>query len=97
MPNGLTLNPELNNNRYFRDLIYRRPDVVRSLVKNAPGTTANDPFCHLLSFTVNSSLDVPGTEFSTMDVPGNIFGTSYEYLGNTESSDEKSYIFIRIS
>lgn len=86
--NGLTLNPELNNNRYFRDLIYRRPDVVRSLVKNAPGTTANDPFCHLLSFTVNSSLDVPGTEFSTMDVPGNIFGTSYEYLGNTESSDE---------
>ena len=51
--NGLGLNPELNNNRYFRDLIYRRPDVVRSLVKDAPGSRIGDPFCHLLSRNSN--------------------------------------------
>lgn len=84
--NGLKLNPELDDNRYFRDLIYRRPNVVRSLVKDAPGNNG-DPFCHLLSFTVNSSLDVPGSEFTTMDTSSTVFGTSYEYLGNTEASD----------
>ena len=86
--NGLSLNPELNNNRYFRDLIYRHPDVVRSLTKNAPGSRSGDPFCHLLSFTVNSSLDIPSSEFTTMDLPATMLGTSYEYLGNAEASDE---------
>ena len=85
--NGLTLNPQLNNNAYFRDLIERYPDVVKEL-QNSAGSNNKDPFSHLLSFTVNSNLDLPGSDASTLDTSNTIFGTNLEYLKDAEISDE---------
>lgn len=82
----MILNPELASNDYFIDLVRRYPEVVRELQKSAPGN--NGSFGHLLSFCVNSSLDLPGIEAGTMDGPANMFGTSIEYLGDAEDSDK---------
>jgi len=89
--NNLTLNPQLDNNSYFRELITSHPNVIRQLQRSAPGTdnfSTVDPFCHLLSFSVNSYLEMPGSEASTLDNPSTIFGTSYEYLKDAEEADE---------
>lgn len=85
--NGLTLNPQLDTNAYFRDLITRYPDVVKEL-QNSAGSNNKDPFSHLLSFTVNSNLDLPGSEASTIDTGNTIFGTNLEYLKDSEVADE---------
>lgn len=81
----MSLNPELSNNDFFIDLVNLYPDVVRELQLSASGN--NGPFGHLLSFTVNNSLDLPGIEASVIDNSSNMFGASIEYLGNAESSD----------
>ena len=89
--NNLRLNPQLDNNPYFRELITSHPDVIRQLQKSAPvqsGMIANDPFCHLLSFSVNSYLELPGSEATTLDNSSTVFGTSYEYLKDAEEADE---------
>lgn len=86
--NGLKLNPQLNNNSYFCDLIDRYPDVIRELQDGLDKSSSSDHFSHLLSFSVNSSLDLPSSEASTLDNPSTIFGTSYEYLKDSEASDE---------
>ena len=87
----LILNPQLYNNSYFRELITSHPGVIRELQKSAPcidGGESIDPFCHLLSFSVNSYLEMPGSEASTLDNPSTVFGTSYEYLKDAEEADE---------
>lgn len=83
----LKLNPQLDNSRYFADLLQRYPKVVKELQYSAPGNNG-DPFCHCLSFTVSSNLDIPSFDASTLDTPMTIFGTSYEYLKDGEASDE---------
>lgn len=88
---GLILNPQLYGNPYFRELITSHPGVVRELQKSAPyldGGESIDPFCHLLSFSVSSYLEMPGSEASTLDNPSTVFGTSYEYLKDAEEADE---------
>ena len=88
---GLILNPQLDNNSYFRELITSHPNVVRELQNSAPtsnNSASVDPFCHLLSFSVNSYLEMPGSEASTLDNPSTVFGTSYEYLKDAEEADE---------
>lgn len=85
---GLKLNPQLNNNAYFVDLIDRYPDVIKELQDGINKGSTADHFSHLLSFSVNSGLDIPGQEASTLDNPSTIFGTNYEYLKDSESSDE---------
>ena len=87
--NGLILNPQLSGNSYFVDLIGRYPNVVKELQSSAISNGAIlSPFGHLLSFSVNSYLELPGSEASTLDNPATIFGTSYEYLKDSEESDE---------
>ena len=85
---GLILNPQLNGNAYFNDLIRRYPDVIRELQDGLDKSSSADHFSHLLSFSVNSGLDIPGAEASTLDNPATMFGTSYEYLKDSEASDE---------
>ena len=89
--NGLRLNPQLDENSYFRELITSHPNVIRELQNSAPsfnGKSSISPFCNLLSFSVNSYLEMPGSEASTLDNPATVFGTSYEYLKDAEEADE---------
>lgn len=85
---GMVLNPELEDRDYFYDLIELYPDVVRELQLSAPGNGSKDPFSRLLSFTVNSGLSMPGVDTSSIDGPSTVYGTSIEYMGNSESSNE---------
>lgn len=83
--NGLTLNPQLQDNPYFVWLISKRPEVAKQLQYSL---NKADPFCNLLSFTVNNSLDLPSVDSSTLDTPNTIFGSNIEYLKDSETSDE---------
>ena len=83
--NGLTLNPQLQDNPYFVWLISKRPEVAKQLQFSL---NKSDPFCNLLSFTVNNSLDLPSVDSSTLDTPNTIFGSNIEYLKDSETSDE---------
>lgn len=87
--NGLVLNPQLTNNPYFRDLIDTHPDVIKELQYSV---SSNDPFGHLLSFSVSSSLPLDSSTAKTMDNPSTVFGTTYNYLQDSEASDE-AYTF----
>lgn len=92
--NGLTLNPQLGNSAYFQSLIWSHPNVVQELQSSAIRTDGkslvdqNDPFCHLLSSTVNSYLDMPSGEASTLDNSSTMLGATYDYLKDAENSDE---------
>lgn len=83
----MVINPELSHDPYFVDLVNYYPDIVRELQKSAAGNT-DKMFSHLMSFCVNNSLDLPGIESTTIDTPATIYGTSIEYPGNAEASDE---------
>lgn len=83
---GLKLNPQLDNNPYFRDLIDTHPNVVKEL--QASATLDNDPFGHLLSFSVSSSLQLDSSNSRTLDNPATMYGTSYNYLLDSAGSDE---------
>lgn len=83
----MVINPELEYNHYFVDLVNYYPDVVRELQKSAAGN-ADKNFSHLMSFCVNNSLDLPGIESTTIDTPATVYGTSIQYPGNAEASDE---------
>lgn len=85
---GMEINPELEDRDYFMDLVELYPDVVRELQLSAPGNGSKDPFSRLLSFTVNSNLSMPGVDVSSIDGPSTVYGTSIEYMGNSESSNE---------
>lgn len=81
---GLMLNPELQNNFYLTDFVKKYPNVAKQLQYSVSN---GNPFANLLSFGVNSNLEIPGSEATTMDTPHNIFGVGYEYLGDSLSSD----------
>lgn len=83
---GLTLNPQLTDRTYFTSLLNTNPNVIKELQKSA--SSSIDPFCHLLSFSVNSSLSLDSSNAQTMDNPATIYGTSYKYLQDSEASDE---------
>ena len=84
--NGMRLNPQLDNNAYFNDLIDRYPDVIKELQFSICGS--NDPFSHLLSTSVSSNLALPSSSSSTLETGSTMFGTHYEYLKDSESTDE---------
>ncbi len=86
--NGKTgnLNSELQYEPFFIELLARYPKVIEQL--QASADKSNNPFCLLLSNNVASNLDVPGMQATTIDNPTNIYGTSYEYIGSSEASDD---------
>lgn len=86
--NGMTLNPQLDGNAYFMDLIDRHPQVINELQYSASTNINNDPFSHLLSFSVTSNLDLPSSESTTIETASTMFGTHLEYLKDSEASDE---------
>lgn len=82
---GLRLNPQLDNMPYFRDLIDTHPNVVKELQYSI---SSDDPFGHLLSFTVNSSLQLDSSNARTIDNPSTINGVSYNYMVDSVGSDQ---------
>ena len=82
----LYLNPQLDSRPYFKNLIDTHPEVIKELQY---GLNTNDPFSHLLSFSCSGYLDLPSSESDTIDNSATVFGTSYEYLKDSEKSDEQ--------
>jgi len=86
--NGLQMNPQLVNNPYFKDLIDTHPDVIKELQYSI--CSDNNPFGHILSFSVSNSLSLGDVTIETLDnTPATTFGTSYKYLRDGEASDEQ--------
>lgn len=83
---GLRLNPQLDNYPYFRDLIDTHPNVIKELQVSATGN--NDPFGHLLSFAVSSSLQLDSSNARTLDTPSTMYGSTYNYLMDSAGSDQ---------
>ena len=84
---NITLNPQLGSNMYFHDLIRTHPKLIGELQYSSE-EGSSDPFCHLLSFYVKSNLPLDSSTARTMDNPATIFGTNYNYLQDSEASDE---------
>lgn len=82
---GLVLNPQLDNTPYFRDLIDSHPKVIKELQYSV---SSGDPFGHLLSFAVNSSLQLDSSNARTIDNPSTINGVSYNYMVDSVGSDQ---------
>lgn len=87
----LVINPQLQNNGFFTELINRYPSVVRQLQKSSVKVkdTNYTPFMNILSNAVKNTLDLPDIESTLIDTAATAFGTSIEYRGDGFSSDEK--------
>ena len=86
--NGLYMNPQLDNNQYFMDLIDKHPQIVYELQDGLSSGGSADHFSHLLSSAVSSNLSLPGSEATTMTTGSTMFGTHLEYLKDSEAPDE---------
>lgn len=82
------LNKQLVDSAFFQDLYLRYPDVIKQLQRCAISEPTKYPFANLLSFSVNSSLDLPGVTSQNIDTPQTIYGNNYEYRGSGEASDD---------
>lgn len=85
MPGELVINPQLQSNGYFLRLLETNPDVISQLQYSV---SDDNPFACLLSFYVNSFLSLDSSTSKTMETPATIFGTNYNYLQDSEDSDE---------
>lgn len=87
-----SLNPELSNEPFFMELFERYYYLIPYLQLSCPNfnndfTSAN-PFIPLLTNTVRNNMDMPDISSTNIDNATNIYGTSYEYRGSGESSDD---------
>ena len=80
------LNSEIKNIPFFTELKAKYPDIIYQLQSSAD--PYNNPFCLLLTNMVNSNLDMPSLQSTSIDTATNVFGTSYEYRGSSEASDD---------
>lgn len=80
------LNPELENNSYFVELLERYPYVIEWLQASA----SYDPCPFIIPFTAacKNNMDLTNIDAVEIDNPINIFGTSYTYRGTGEASDD---------
>lgn len=83
---GTSLNPELSNSPFFKELYRNYPEIIYSLQSSADPT--RNPLCLLLTNTLKGNLEVPSITSTTIDTPTNAYGTSYEYRGSSEASDD---------
>lgn len=85
--NGEELNSQLSSSAFFNSFI-KRYDRVAQQLQYSCNMGKHQPFATLLSYGVNSNLDLPNIQASLMDNPSTIYGTSYEYRMDGESSNE---------
>lgn len=87
-PRTNILNPELEHQPYFKELIQRYPDVISQLqLSNGIGDAG--PFMTVLSNSVKNTLEIPDISSDIIDTPATIYGTSYNYRSWGYKSDEK--------
>lgn len=86
----MVLNPQLQENPYFMNLLLTHPNVIQELQFSAGNKLRKnrDPFIHSLSFGVISNLPLDSVSMETLDNPSTVFGTSYKYVRDSEASDE---------
>ena len=92
-PNTMTLNPVLQGDPFFVDLLNRYPAVINQLQKSAGYTTqteyaAKSPFMNLLCNSKTSTLELPGMSATTMDGPANMWGGTNTYRKDAWIADE---------
>ena len=83
---GFQLNPELASSPFFNELIDKYPNVIYEL----QSSTNTNPLSNLLFNTkkAGSNLEVPSLSSTTIDTPANVYGTSYDYRGSSEASND---------
>lgn len=84
MKDDLWINPQLYSNGYFRNLIETHPDVVKQLQYSLDET---NPFACILSGTSSGFLSLSSSSAKTLDTARTIFGNTYNYLQDSEASD----------
>lgn len=72
---------ELFNNGY--------KDVLRHLQSSTLSSKLQGPFMNMLSWAVNSTLDLPTISSNATSTAENIYGTTMQYMSTDFSSDEK--------
>ena len=82
------LNPELENQPYFKELYQRYPDIIAQL-QHGNGIGDNGPFMAILSNSVKNTLELPEIQSDVIDTPATIYGTAYNYRSWGYKSDEK--------
>lgn len=88
LPGKSSLNPELENQPYFVELLQRYPDVIAQL-QASNGIRSKTPFMNILSNSVKNTLELGSVTSSVVDTSATIYGTSYNYRGWGYTSDEK--------
>lgn len=89
--NTQVINPDLANYPFWVDLYNNRKYICNALQysnSTDTGMTIKDPFNHLLSNRVSSSLDVPSLDADVVETPSNMYGVNYSYRGSSESKDD---------
>jgi hypothetical protein len=81
-----TLQSDISNNPFFLELARKWPQIIPQLQYQAD--SGHCPFSLLLTNAVASNLDLPGLQSTTIQNPVNNFGTSYDYRGTSEASDD---------
>ena len=83
---NVTLQPNLEKLPFWKDVARRYPHIIKQLQYSAD--PSNCPFSLLLTNMVDSNLDLPTLTANTITPAVNIFGTSYDYRGTSEPSDD---------
>lgn len=85
------LNPEIADRFFWRDMFFRYRRVIADLQASAIRDNQERDkhiFIPMLTNAVNSSLELPNSSAETIDSPSNIYGTTIQYRGSSQKSDE---------
>lgn len=80
----LIFNPQMQSNGYFKNLVRSHPEVVKQLQYSLEPT---NPFACILSGTASGFLSLSSSSYKTLDNARTIFGNTYNYLQDSEASD----------
>ena len=84
---GSSLNPDLLNIPYFKDVTTRCPKAIMQLQYGVAENGYNNPFIPILSNCVTSKMDVPTISAKSLESTTNIYGTHIDYRSNSSPSD----------
>ena len=94
-PGTMQLQPCLEKDPFFVDLLNMYPHVIQHLQASAgkiPGQTiggyTRSPFMNVLTNSVTSTLDFPALNAGEMEGPSNMYGTHIDYRKDAWNGDE---------
>lgn len=86
-----TLNPELENNVYIKEVFNRNPNILRSLQGSI--NNMNNPFMYILSNKCTSKLDIPEISAEENETTSNDRGISMKYRSTSHKSKYDGFDF----